>query len=139
MGINLNRAINLIEKRERKYKNERFAQYGLKSMHHDYLKIIQFHPGISQEEIAEEVVADKANVTRQLSFLEKKGYIRRCTSQKDMRKSEVYLTEEGKAVVTETKKIMDTMNEKLTEGISEDESMIFNEILKKMMKNIENL
>ena len=139
MEINLNRAINLIEKKERKYKNERFAQYGLKSMHHDYLKTVQFHPGISQEEIAEEVVADKANVARQLACLEKKGYITRHTCQKDSRRVEVYLTEAGKAVVQETKKVMDAMNEKLTEGINEEESLIFNEILKKMMHNIENL
>ncbi|MEZ3436372.1 MAG: MarR family transcriptional regulator [Lachnospiraceae bacterium] len=61
-----------------------------------FLRAIDEHPGITVNELKDYWGKTQGAVSQQLSALEKKGYVHREKSQEDGRRTEVYLTKEGK-------------------------------------------
>lgn len=139
MEMDLNKLFGIFEKKERKLKNRIFEAYGIRSMHQDYLRIISDEPGISQDGIARKVYTDKANVARQIACLEKQDLLLRKTSEEDARFFKIYLTEKGKKIHKQTEKDLIVFNRKLINGINEEDIRTFNEILNRMIKNIEDM
>ena len=61
--------------------SDELEPYGLKGTHATYLTAMYRHPqGLSATQLCEECGKDKADVSRMLSILEKKGFIRRHAS-----------------------------------------------------------
>ncbi|MBR2615622.1 MAG: MarR family transcriptional regulator [Clostridia bacterium] len=114
------------------FKEERLAQYGLSGNQSLYLRVIISKPGISQEELAANLVFNKSSVSRQVAALEKAGLVRQERSPNDRRNLLVYATKEGQALLDP---IMETSKEffsLITADLSPDQKAQLDELCQKI-------
>ena len=100
--------------------------------YHSYILFICKNPGMSQEVIAKELCFNKSSVTRHLSKLEKDGYVTRQVSEKDKRELLVLPTQKMLDTLPEVKKITNRWDNLIAESVSDEEMVIFREILDKI-------
>lgn len=81
------------------YRQSYMEQFGLKSCHAHYLMALCAEPGISQEQLARRIYANKSNVARQLAALEESGYVRRDSDGADKRVLRVYPTQKARELL----------------------------------------
>ncbi|MFC6464887.1 MarR family winged helix-turn-helix transcriptional regulator [Marinilactibacillus sp. GCM10026970] len=127
------RLINRTTRLGEMYRNEKMKQYGLKGMHHTYILNICNNPGVTQEKLAEIIYVNKSNVTRQLTNLEKAGYVTRSPDPKDGRKLLVYPTDKAREVYPKVAKILKEWNEMILDGFSIEEQELLLEHMSKIM------
>ncbi|EYE89527.1 MarR family transcriptional regulator [Fervidicella metallireducens AeB] len=125
-------------------------------VHHQFLHIIleklELYPGqppllftlykndgLSQREIADKLHIKPATITVMLSRMEKTGLIIRKQDKEDQRILRVYLTDKGKEMCEELKKIMPVLNEQCFGNFTEEEKETFKYLLEKMADNIEKI
>ena len=100
------------------------------------LKILMDDDGKPQNELAFITNRDKASLTRLISVMEKKNLVARISSKEDKRIKHIYISKKGATTFKETlpvvTKVLDTMQEGLTQN--EVENAI--EIMKKIQSNI---
>ena len=101
--------------------------------HFTILMILSRQEGLSQVEIAEAVERDKASVSRNLNFLEEKGYVMRKSD--DGRKNLVFLTEKGKELIPKLYEIAQKNTDCTLRGFSESRRKTVFDILSKMQEN----
>ncbi|MBQ8200555.1 MAG: MarR family transcriptional regulator [Clostridia bacterium] len=89
------RQISITYRCAMRYREHELADTGLAGCQTPYLTALYRHPGISQEELARELNVNKSSVTRQLSALEEKGYVRRESDPSDKRSLLVYPTDKA--------------------------------------------
>ncbi|MCC5889405.1 MAG: winged helix-turn-helix transcriptional regulator [Alkalibacterium sp.] len=131
---NLMRYINRTSRLSELYRNDKMKEYDLRGMHHTYILNICRNPGVSQEDLAQLIFVNKSNVARQLSVLEKKGYIIRKKCHQDARRLLVYPTDKAKDVYPKVVEILKKWNEIIVEGIPEEEQAVLERQLKCMME-----
>ena len=90
----------------------------------------------SQKEIAARFDISPAAVANNLKKLEKDGYIARKTDDGDTRCNRIAITEKGKAILDETKTLFEGVDEKMLEGLSQDERALLFSCLSRMKKNL---
>ena len=88
----------------------------------------------SQKELCEHIGVSAAAISGALKKLEDGGFIVRKIGN-DNRFNQVTITEQGKAVVSETEKIFAEIDRGLFESFSQEEIAIFKEFLEKINKN----
>lgn len=94
-----------------------------------------YEDGISQKQIGDCLFKDKPTITRILDLMEKKNLIIRISDDKDRRKFKIYLTADGKNVVTALLPVAESFLKRLSNGISEQEIELFTGVLEKLEKN----
>ncbi len=92
---------------------------------------------IDQEVLAEIMQVDKSNVSRNLSKMQREGYLEIIPSQKDGRKKRICLTEKGKNTIPQLLIILGGINSRMTIDISEEEQKVMIKILNRMIQNLE--
>ena len=92
---------------------------------------------IFQKDIEAEFSIARSTATGILQLMEKKGYIRRESLDRDARLKRVVLTENGIMLHENIIHNIDWMEKKLREGISREEMDIFFTVIRKMRRNIE--
>ncbi|CAH0117803.1 MarR family winged helix-turn-helix transcriptional regulator [Paenibacillus sp. MSJ-34] len=85
--------------------------------------------GITQKELAERSGKDQPTTTRILDCLERKGMIRRQPKTDDRRAYSIYMTEEGRRIAAQLLPIEKETLEQLTEGIPEEQMVLFRQML----------
>lgn len=101
------------------------------------LMLLWERDGMSQNEIAKELVKDKTNIARMISSLEKKGFISRQINKIDSRAFKVYLTEDGKKLGELVYPIVEEFNHIVRTGITSEELQTVKEVLLKIRQNVE--
>ncbi|EAD1623948.1 MarR family winged helix-turn-helix transcriptional regulator [Listeria monocytogenes] len=91
----LAKAIAIIHRSERTFKNKKLLETGLNIGQLRYLWTLYKEDGISQESMAKRFMVDKASVTRHIKRLEELGMIRREIDAKDRRIQRIFVTETG--------------------------------------------
>lgn len=99
------------------------------------LVLLSSGEGLNQNEIAEYVLKDDATITRILDSLEKKKLAVRKKSEHDRRTNLAYITPQGMALVEKVFPKVKRLNERLLEGIGEEEVQVAFRILEKLRKN----
>lgn len=122
-------SINVIARCARLYRNDKLQKYGIHGTMDSIILQTCRNPGLSQDEIAKRVCIDKSNASRKVAKLEEKGYLKRLPSEKDKRVLLVYPTDEGLALCEEIRRILRSWSEKMTEGLSEQQSELVLEAL----------
>lgn len=117
----LMKSINAISRCAGLYRGDRLEGTELGAPHHSYLLYICRHPGVPQETIAKEIYINKSNVTRQLAYLEKCGYVERRQSDKDKRMILVYPTQKALDAMPLIHDIIRDWNAYLTEELTAEE------------------
>lgn len=75
-----------------------FSQFNLPPSHGYLLRLVLQHPGISQQEIAEELRLDKSTVTRFITKLEEQGLLTREIAKNDLRGKAIQPTKKALAI-----------------------------------------
>ena len=86
--------------------------------------------------IEERFGVNRSSVTSMLSSLERAGYILRIADPHDSRCKRVMLTERGKSTVDSIHAIIDSTDERATEGMTEDEVRTLVMLLKRAYDNL---
>ena len=124
--------LNNISRSQAIYRHARISADDLQGGHYAFVLAICRQPGRSQEELAKELCINKSTVTRNLNYLEEKGYISRASLPNDKRQFSVYPTEKMTAILPEVRYASSKWMTLLSEGISENDLEIFNSVLEHM-------
>lgn len=100
------------------------------------LSIISRSPGRSQQELAEVLERDKAQVTRTLRELEDKGLITRPAHQNDWRALCPVLTEEGSRIATLLNQERTSIAERMMRAVSNGEKTLLADLLQRMLSEL---
>ena len=116
--------------------NQEFSAFGFGSGQYLYFNHIAHHEGITQKELSALIAIDKATTAKAVHKLIKQGYV--CSEQdpEDRRSYKLYLTESGRKIMPEVRRIMFQTREILNEGLSDAEMESALKALHKMFSNI---
>lgn len=131
----ISRYINLIARCALQYRSVEFEEIGLSGSNHMYIFYLCRHPGVSQEQLSKLLHVNKSNVTRSLRCLEENGFIYRCVNEKDKRNYCIYPTEKAKEVLPFLIDKINNWNEIISSGLTEEESDVLFDLLKKVAVN----
>ena len=128
----LMRQINIISRCAGTYRADKLGDTDIKPVHHSFILAICRHPGISQDELSRHIYINKSNVTRNLSYLEERGYAERRQSENDKRVILVYPTQKMLDIYPQVRSATDECNEYLTEDFSDEEIDVFRNMLERI-------
>ena len=123
------RQISITYRCAMRFRERELADTGLAGCQTPYLTTLYRQPGISQEEMARSLNVNKSSVTRQLSLLEEKGYVRREPSPTDKRIILVYPTEKALAVREQLFRCYHDWSSYLTQDFSEEEKALLSRLM----------
>ena len=92
--------------------------------------------GITQMQLTEYLNCEPSTVTNMVKTLEKKGFVYRKKDPVDGRVSRVYLTEKGLAVREPVSQIWCKQQDKLLNGLGEEDRALLHKYLQQMEKNL---
>lgn len=91
---------------------------------------------VSQTQIASEMDVTPASVARTIKNLDMGGYIKRNESEGDCRRNEIYVTEKGRRVTEESKRMFHEIDEGIYAGFSDEDLLQLRGLLRRMLDNI---
>ena len=100
------------------------------------LHYILAHPGCTQKEAADELDVTPASAAASLKRLEKAGLVERIADEKDARRNCLYVTAAGREKLEEQKRVFDALDERMFQGLSEEEILFFKRTCEKMFDNL---
>jgi MarR family transcriptional regulator for hemolysin len=76
------------------------------------------HDGCTHRELAQFMGIEAATLVRSVDHMEKEGFLKRCGSETDRRVKHLWLSDAGKAVVTEIRSFASDLRKELMAGLS---------------------
>lgn len=126
-------AIDQIAKNLQKIKNEKLARFGLRSMHLMCLFQLDKNPdGLTGTELSRRCQVDKAFISRVTGDLCQADYVSYSNTEGSHYNNKFVLTESGRHVMAQIRKILEDAVEQVTSGISADEFTQFYRILEQL-------
>ena len=107
-----------------------------RSQHIMLLCISGFETPPTQKDIAKKLDISAATATVTMKKLEQAGYITKTTSESDNRCNRVGITDEGRNILVQAKKIFESVDENMFSGLTDEELSNFVECLEKIQKNL---
>ena len=92
--------------------------------------------GITQIQLSERMGCEPPTVSNMVNKLENYGLVQRSRDKKDARISRVYLTDRGREIHVPVSEIWNKQQEKLLQGIQQDELVLVKRILQQMIHNL---
>lgn len=126
------KAIHDIARCQMRHRAGYMEQFGLKGCHASYLMALCEEPGISQEQLARRLYANKSNIARQLAVLEENGYVRRETDAADKRIQRVYPAEKALALLPLIQEKQAEWDSFITNDLTKEELDLARMVLRKM-------
>ena len=127
--------INLVSRASTQFLDERVGGDKFKGYHCKYLLTVCNNRGLSQDAIAKLMFVNKSNVTRQLAYLEKEGYIERRKSDSDGRVYLVYPTPKAEEILPEIRKANAEWRATITGGFSPEEVEMLAAFCERLIEN----
>ncbi len=119
---------------------EELAKYGLNSAHTVYLHTLYNHPdGITAARLGELSGKNKADVSRMVAILEKKGMLEKQAVGDNLYRALLKLTDQGKEAARHVQQRAALAVELAGGGLSESERAIFYRSLEQITANLQNL
>jgi len=117
------------------YLQRHLSTWGVGSGSHRLILMLFHGEGVSQRELARELHLDKAAVARMIKKLSQAGYIRKEVDPEDRRASKIHLTEDGRELVPQIRKVLNGWSNVLTGGFSPREQEEVLGLLERMSIN----
>lgn len=131
-------AVEQMAKTLQKYKNEKLAVFGLRSMHLMFMfQLNQAEEGLTGTELAVNCSVDKAFISRVTGELSELGYIEYRNKTGTKYKNKLILTEKGREVMEKVSEIIDTTIAAVSKEITTAEFDIFYKVLGTVNSNLE--
>ena len=123
-----------------KLAGEEMLRYGLKGPHAVYLvTLAQYTEGITAAQLSELCGRDKADVSRMMSIMEKKGLVIKDNTQPSLYRSLLKLTTEGAAAAEQVCRRALVAVENAGKGLDELKRVVFYESLDLICNNLRQL
>ena len=133
-------AIAEIDRCWHKLAAEEMAKYGLNSPHAVYLTTLyQFEEGITAAKLGELCCKNKADVSRMVSIMEKKGLVRKESTGGNMYRALLKLTDEGKLAARAVQERAVLAVDLAGAGLSDEKRAIFYDALELITSNLQVL
>ena len=133
-------AISEIDRCCHKLAAEEMANYGLNSSHVVYLTTLyKFEEGITAAKLGELCCKDKADVSRMVNILGRKGLVRKKAIGGNLYRAKLLLTEAGKRVAEHVQQRTVLAVERAGSGLSEKEREVFYHCLERITANLQAL
>ena len=133
-------AISEIDRYWHKIAAEEMAKYDLSSPHAMYLNILfQNEEGVTAAKLGELCGKNKADVSRMVSVLEKKGLVRREAVGGNLYRARLLLTEKGKEAASHVQQRAALAVELAGSGLSEESRANFYFALEQIASNLQTL
>lgn len=131
--------INRISRNIRKIKNQKMAEYNLRSSHISCLYFLYSTNNLTATDLTERCEEDKATISRALDYLETNGYLT-CKSKCTKRyKSPISLTPKGEAVGKEIADKIDCVLKDVSDCLTQTERIAFYRSLSTISENLERI
>jgi len=114
--FSIGRNISIIYRSMNAYFMRKFAEYGIGSGQIPILMLVNEKEGLSQDDVAEELLIDKSCVSRGVERLLRSGYIRKETDPVDGRIQRLFFTPLAAERMPSIKKVLFNFTELLLEG-----------------------
>lgn len=111
-------------------------EFNLTGQQMGYLKYVNNHPGIPQEELAKQLRIDKGSVAKALRDMADKGYIIREQNPQDKRAYCLFPTEKAAEIAKCGEEKASEFERQLTKGMTAEEIETFKTLLNKITKNM---
>ncbi|MBQ4087619.1 MAG: MarR family transcriptional regulator [Clostridia bacterium] len=125
------RKMNVISRCEALYRSRESSEQ-LPGLYHSYVLAICRNPGMTQDALAHTLCISKSSVARHLAVLEKDGYITRTPGEEDRRELLVFPTQKMQDIHPDVVAITKRWNALLAESFTEEELLLFHNMLDKM-------
>ena len=133
-------AISEIDRCWHKLAAEEMAKYQLNSPHAVYLTTLyDFEEGITAAKLGELCCKNKADVSRMVAILEKKGLVRKEAVGRNRYRAKLLLTEAGKQAAAQVRQRASIAVELAGSGMSEEDRGIFYRCLERITANLHTL
>ena len=133
IGPWLSKTVKILDFFVQEYFNE--AEIDLTKEQMIVLKKLSFEDGLNQNKLAFLTLRNKSSLTRLLSKMETKKYIKREQDSLDKRIKRVFITETGKEVFQKSRPVVKNIIKRIEQNISEKEKQEMIKILKKVQSN----
>ncbi len=131
-------AVEHMAKTLQRYKNEKLAAFGLRSMHLMFLfQLSQTEEGLTGTELASTCSVDKAFISRVTNELMGLGYVEYRNKQGTRYKNKLILTESGKAVMGKVSDIIDESVANVAQEITKEQFDNFYTVLEAVNRRLE--
>lgn len=101
------------------------------------LRALSEHEGLSQVELADRMLVEKAALTAVLQSMETAGLIRRARNADDKRMINIYLTAKGRRLKEKALPMVARINDQATRGFSRAEVRQLEAMLERVLRNIQ--
>jgi len=115
--------------------HSRLEKYGVGSSQVFFLMRLYHGDRISQDQMASELLVDKATCTRAIKKLERAGFVMRVVDAADRRVHRIHLTKKAKKLRPIIEKISEDWTSLLLTGFSEEEREKLSEFLERLVTN----
>lgn len=133
-------AISEIDRCWHKLAAEEMAKYDLNSAHAVYLtSLYDFAEGITAAKLGELCCKNKADVSRMIGILEKKGLVRKEAVGGNLYRAKLLLTEEGKKAAEHVQRRAALAVEMAGSGMTDADRDVFYRCLEKITSNLQVL
>lgn len=109
---------------------------GVYRSQHRILMCIHDHPSISQKELARMNDVTSATIAVTLKKLEKGGYISRVVDERDNRFNQITVTEKGRQVVKDSRRIFAEVEKGMFAGFTEEEFASLGGYFDRILENL---
>lgn len=119
---------------------EELQPYGLKSSHAIYLTTMYRYPdGLTAPMLADLCARDKADVSRMMSIMEKKGLIIKEGNGPKMYRGILKLTDEGRVLAGKINQRAELAVQQASQGLSDEKRLIFYDALDTITANLQRI
>lgn len=115
-----------------------YSAFGLSISAMNILMILNLEEGegYKQQELSSLLLVSRANVTKVIDGMEKRGLVTRSASKRDRRARFLKLTKVGKALVARIIPLQNARSVRITSGLSKQEISVLNRLLTKLSSKI---
>jgi DNA-binding MarR family transcriptional regulator len=120
------------------YIDELLRKKGIRNLSYSHIRIIiilSIHNRISMKEISELISKDKSTVTTLVNKLEKLGYVKKITCQRDRRVTYLKLEEKAEEIVETVFQVANLFHQKVESILTKEEISTLFILMEKLIKN----
>ncbi|WP_292467001.1 MarR family transcriptional regulator [Methanolobus sp.] len=121
------------------YIDKKIEPYGIGSGQFSFLMRLYHEDGVNQEYLSNYLKMDKATTTRALKKLVDKGYVFKKIDEGDRRSYMIFLTDKGKKLEPDMKKIASEWEDILLSGFDKSQRKDIMNSLEMMFKNVSEI
>lgn len=122
--------------KHRKVMQNYLDETGVYQAQHRLLMEISHNPNASQNDIAKSMDVSASTIAVSLKKLERGGYINKEMDEGDNRLNKITITEKGNKVVEQSRQIIESTNQRIFDGFTEEDKSILSFLLQKLNDNL---